>query len=212
MVYAIDHAVLAVAELEEAGERMRRQHGLASVPGGVHPRWGTGNRIVPLGNDYVELIAVIDRAVARANALGRALLELTADASDRWFAVCLSDTDIDATASRLGLVVEAGVRTLPDGSEIRWRSAGIDDEERDVSLPFFIEWTVPAELHPGRAPIVHEVELNGISGIEISGDAGRLRAWLGPAGDTLPIRVVDGHPSIHAVEVGVIDGEPIRLA
>jgi Glyoxalase-like domain len=210
-VYAIDHAVLVVADLDEAGERLRREHGLASVPGGVHPRWGTGNRIVPLGSDYVELIAVVDRGVGRSNALGRALLDLTADGCDRWFALCLSDSDIDATASRLGLVAEAGARTLPDGSELRWRSAGIVDEGRDPSLPFFIEWSVPAERHPGRAPIAHEVEATGITAIEIVGDAGRLRAWLGPAGHALPILVVGGTPSVRAIDVGVAGGDPIRL-
>ncbi|MGH2540154.1 MAG: VOC family protein [Actinomycetota bacterium] len=225
-MYAIDHVVLAVTDLAEAGERLRRVHGLASVPGGVHPRWGTGNRIVPLGEEYLELITVMDRGVARANALGRALLEVTADASERWFAVCLSDTDLDATASRLGLEVKAGARTRPDGSELRWRSAGIDDEDREPWLPFFIEWIVPAELdptrlhpaelhpaelHPGRTPIEHEVEVSGIAGIEIAGEVGRFREWLGPSGDELPIRVVDGAPSVRAVEVGVVGGEPIRL-
>jgi hypothetical protein len=66
--------------------------------------------------------------------------------------------------------------------------------------------------HPaGRAPIAHEVEATGITAIEIAGDAGRLRAWLGPAGDALPILVVGGTPSVRAIDVGVAGGDPIRL-
>ena len=57
---SIDHAVLAVADLDGAGERIFREHGLASVPGGVHPAWGTANRIIPMGADYLELISVVD--------------------------------------------------------------------------------------------------------------------------------------------------------
>ena len=45
----IDHAVLAVADLNDAAQRLRARTGLASIPGGRHPAWGTENRIVPLG-------------------------------------------------------------------------------------------------------------------------------------------------------------------
>lgn len=215
-MYAIDHVVLAVADLEEAGERLHREHGLASARGGVHPRWGTANRIVPLGQDYVELIAVVDPVVGRATALGRALLALTGDGRDRWFAVCLSDTEIEATAARLGLTVEPGERTRPDGSQLRWRGAGIEDADRDVWLPFFIAWDVPAELHPGRGAIEHDAAVLGIARVEVAGDSGRLRAWLGPAGDSLPIEVVDGEPGVQgpgvrAVVLATDGGDPIRL-
>ena len=210
-MYAIDHVVLAVADLEEAGERLHRRHGLASVPGGVHPRWGTANRIVPLGRDYVELIAVVDPAVGGDTSLGRALLALTADGHDLWFAVCLSDTEIESTAARLGLPVEPGERTRPDGSQLRWRGAGIEDTDRDAWLPFFIAWDVPAALHPGRSAIEHDAAVRGIARVEVSGDGERLRAWLGPAGDVVPIEVVDGEPGVRAVTIATDGGDPIRL-
>ena len=210
-MYAIDHVVLAVADLGEAGERLHREHGLASVPGGVHPRWGTGNRIVPLGGDYVELIAVVDPEVGRSTALGRAVLALTDDGRDRWFAVCLSDSDIDATAERLGLTVEPGERSRPDGEHIRWRGAGIEDDHRAAWLPFFIAWEVPSALHPGRTAIDHDADVLGIARVEVAGDAGRLRAWLGPSGDGLPIEVVDGEPGVRAVELATAGGDAIRL-
>jgi hypothetical protein len=210
-MYAIDHVVLAVADLQEAGGRLHREHGLASVPGGVHPRWGTANRIVPLGLDYVELISVVDPDVGRSTALGRALLELTADGSDRWFAVCLSDTEIDATAERLGLEVEPGERARPDGERLRWRGAGIEDDDRDAWLPFFIAWDVPAALHPGRTPIDHDANVLGIARVEVAGDAGRLRDWLDHPGEGLPIAVVDGEPGVRAVELATEGGDPIWL-
>lgn len=210
-MYSIDHVVLAVSDLDEAGERMHRDHGLASVPGGVHPLWGTGNRIVPLGDDYVELISVVDLDVGRTTALGRALLALTEEGPDRWFAVCLTDTDLEATATRLGLEVEAGARTRPDGAELRWRGAGLDDDSRDAWLPFFIAWDVPAELHPGRTPIQHDADVTGIASIEIAGDGSRLRDWLGPRGDSLPFRLVDGDPGVRAVELSTGGGETLPL-
>jgi len=210
-MYAIDHVVLAVADLEEAGERLHREHGLASVPGGLHPRWGTANRIVPLGQDYVELISVVDPEVGRSTALGRALLALTADGRDRWFAVCLSDTEIDATAERLGLAVEPGERARPDGERLRWRGAGIEDGLRDAWLPFFIAWDVPAAWHPGRTAIDHDAVVLGIARVEVAGELARLRDWLGPSGEGLPIEVVDGDPGVRAVELATEGGDPLRL-
>ena len=146
---SIDHAVLAVGDLDEAGARILRTHGLASVPGGVHPRWGTANRIIPLGRDYLELIAVVDPAVADTTAFGRTLQALTADGRDHWAELCVADTDVDATAARLGLEVEAGLRTTPDGREIRWHGAGLEESVRRPYLPFFITWDVPDDLMPG---------------------------------------------------------------
>lgn len=210
-MYSIDHVVLAVRDLDEAGERLRAEHGVSSVPGGVHPGWGTGNRIVPLGVDYVELISVVDPDVGRATPLGRALLELTADGHDRWFAVCLADTDLEATAARLGLRVEPGSRTRPDGAQIAWRGAGLDDDLRAGWLPFFIAWDSPPELHPGRAPASHDAGPTGIAGIDLAGDAAGLREWLGPHGDGLALRVVDGDPGVRSVELSTAEGRTIRL-
>ena len=130
---------------------------------------------------------------------------------DRWFAICLSDTELEVTARRLGLQVEAGARTRPDGVELRWRGAGIDDGARDSWLPFFIAWDVPAELHPGRTTIRHEVDVTGIASVEIAGDPVRLREWLGPEGDGLPIDVSDGDPQIRAVDLSLGDGTTLRL-
>lgn len=210
-VFSIDHVVLAVSDLDEAAERLHRQHGLASVPGGRHAKWGTGNRIVPLGHDYVELIAVVDPDVGRSTELGRTLLALTADGRDRWFAVCLADSELESTATRLGLEVEAGARTRPDGAELRWYGAGIDDDSREAWLPFFIAWDGPPELHPGRTPIAHDVAVTGIGSVEIAGDATRLRTWLGSDGDALPIRVLEGDPGIHAVELATPSRISLRL-
>jgi len=210
-VYSIDHVVMAVSDLDRAGERLHREHGLASVSGGVHPRWGTANRIVPLGDDYLELLAVVDLEIGRSTAPGRALLETSVDGRDPWFSVCLRADDIEATAARTGLSLQPGSRLTLDGSELRWRGAGFDDDAREPWLPFFIAWDVPSAMHPGRLPVRHDVQVTGIASVQIAGDAGRLRAWLGPEGDPLPIDVVDGAPRVREVALSVADGTTLRL-
>lgn len=204
----IDHVVLAVRDLDAAAERLLRDHGLGSVPGGRHPAWGTVNRIVPLGDDYLELVAVEDPSVARATRFGRAIERLSAD-GDRWYAVCLADDDLEGTAARLGLSVSAGVRTRPDGTELRWRSAGVDADREDW-LPFFIAWDVPPADHPGRAQAAHRVPVDGIDRVELAGDPERLRAWVGD--EDVPLYVDgDGAPRVRGVRVRVTGGGGLVL-
>src|SRR5438132_3854521 len=66
----LDHVLIAVADLASAGREIETRHGLASVEGGRHPGWGTANRIVPLGEAYLELIAVSDEAEAAQSPFG----------------------------------------------------------------------------------------------------------------------------------------------
>jgi hypothetical protein len=203
-VLRIDHVVYAVGDLDEAGARLLEEHGLASVAGGEHPRWGTGNRIVPLGDAYVELLAVVDPRVARASALGRAIGGL-ADEGGGWFALCVADDDLDQTAARLGLSVETGGRQRPDGEVVRWRSAGIEDPRRTPDLPFFISWEGPAALHPGRGTAAHPSGATAISVVDVAGDLEGFAAWTG--GADLPVRFVSGERGVRAVVLGTATGE-----
>ncbi|MGZ5306415.1 MAG: VOC family protein [Actinomycetota bacterium] len=204
----IDHVVLGVQDLDVAGDRLLSEHGLASVAGGRHANWGTANRIVPLGADYLELIAVVDPEQAAGTALGREMTELTVD-GDRWFSICLASDDVNPIAARLALPVDPGARTRPDGTEVRWRGAGVDAPTRPRWLPFFITWESARELHPGRTPIQHPSGANGIDWVEVGGDPERLSVWLG--GADLPIRVVDDEPEVHRVVLSTADGAGLVL-
>jgi hypothetical protein len=200
----IDHVVLAVRDLDAAGTRIVNEVGLGSVPGGRHRGWGTGNRIVPLGREYVELLAVVDPIESESSPIGRWISNASRSA-DRFAAWCVSTDEIEEVAERLGLAVARGSRSLSDGRTLRWRSVGFDRVAEHPDLPFFISWDGPPELHPGRAQAQHRVEPNGIAWIEVAGDAGRLQGWL-KDGD-LPIRVVSGDPGVRAVGISTDRGE-----
>mgnify|MGYP003300549875 CR=1 FL=1 len=90
----IDHVVLAVRDLDAAGTRILERLGLGSVPGGRHPGWGTGNRIVPLGHEYVELLAVVDPVQAAASPVGT-WISNASRSGDRLVAWCVSTDDIE---------------------------------------------------------------------------------------------------------------------
>jgi Glyoxalase-like domain len=203
-VLRLDHVVYAVPDLDEAALRFREEFGLDSTEGGRHELWGTANRIVPLGDQYLELVAAVDDQVAAETAFGRGVLERAA-ADGGWFTIAALADDLDAVASRLGLAVTTGARTRPDGQTVRWRMAGLDDPRREPWMPFFLTWDISDELHPGRARAGHGVRATGLGRVEVGGDAERLRTWLG--GDGLPIRVTDDEPGIHRVAISSSDGE-----
>ena len=200
----LDHVVYAVRDLDGAAERFRRDFGLDSVVGGRHEGWGTANRIVPLGEQYVELIGVVDVAEAEATTFGRSVLERT-ETGDGWYTIAVATDDVVMIGERLGLEVDAGSRERPDGEVLKWRMAGLDDPRREPWMPFFLTWDVPVSLHPGSARAGHGVRAAGIAWAEVGGDAERLRAWLGD--EELPIRVSDGNPGIRRVALATSDGE-----
>jgi hypothetical protein len=200
----LDHVVYAVPDLDEAAVRFREEFGLDSTAGGWHERWGTANRIVPLGGQYLELVAVVDEAIALRNPFGRGVLE-RASRGGGWFTIAAVADDLDAVASRLGIEVGSGSRMRPDRQTVRWRMAGLEDRRRDPWMPFFLMWDIPDDLYPGRARAGHGVRAEGVAWVEVGGEANRLREWLG--GEELPIRVVDAVPGIHRVAISTADGE-----
>jgi glyoxalase-like protein len=203
-VFRIDHVVYAVPGLDEAAVRFREEFGLDSTEGGRHERWGTANRIVPLGDQYMELVAAVDRESAAAGGFGRAVMD-RAEAGGGWITLAVATDDIDRVAERLGLEVGSGSRTRPDGEVVRWRMAGLDDPRREPWMPFFLAWDDPEELHPGRARAGHGIRAQRIAWVEVGGDAERLRQWLG--GEELPIRVIEGEPGLRRVGVATSDRE-----
>lgn len=207
----LDHVILAGGDLAAAAERLRRETGIATEPGGSHPGLGTANRVVPLsGGAYLELAGVVDEAVAARAAFGRLVAGAVRSGSDRAVpaAWCVRVRDIDAHAERLGLTATSATRTRPDGVTLRWRLAGVERSLEDPSLPFLISWDVPPDAHPGAltvsGPDVSLVE------IRLSGDPAHLERWLDGGLDLTTVVVERGRPCVRAVVLDV-DGRTVVL-
>ncbi len=195
--------LIAVADLESAGREMEVRHGLASIEGGRHAAWGTANRIVPLGDSYLELVAVVDGAKAAENTFGRWVAS-GVSRSPRPFGWAVRTTELDELARRLDLPVHAGSRTTPDGVQLRWRSAGIDQAAAEPSLPFFIEWG-PETAYPGRAAAHHRAGSATLARLTLDADPDRLAGWLGD--HQLPIAVRAGNPAVITIYISSEAGD-----
>lgn len=203
-VLELDHVVWATADLAGTADAWRREYGLDSIDGGRHERWGTENRIVPLGSSYVELLAVFDPTLAAGDRFATSVAD-RAGAGGGWLVPVLATDDLDGVAARLGLEVVEGSRRRPDGVVLRWRSAGVSEPRRERSWPFFISWDVPPDVHPSATRAGHGTRATGISNVEVSGEPADLEAWLGEVPPQLSI--VDGSPAVLSVTVSTLDGD-----
>ncbi len=194
-----------MADLASAGRELETLHGLASIAGGRHPGWGTANRIVPLGESYLELIAVVDDAEAAAGPFGR-WVAAASSATLRLLGWAVRTDQLDEVARRLGLTVGAGSRAGSAGGLLSWRSAGVEQAAAEHSLPFFIEWGAGTPF-PGRAPVSHAAGSVRLSSLRLRGDADRLAAWLGD--HRLPITVGAGAPAVSSIVLTGDDGETV---
>jgi hypothetical protein len=199
----IDHVIFGTGDIEATAARLHTKHGLGSVVGGRHEGRGTGNRIVPLGSAYLELMGVVDATEAAAHPFGKWFTSQIAD-GDRFLMWCIGTDDIESVARRLSLDVEEWTRATPDGTILSWRLAGLEISNEHPEIPFFIQWTVPEELHPSRAKAAHRVAPDGYEAITLGGDSERVGAWLGDA--QLPVRFTTGAPGVRGVTIATKEG------
>jgi hypothetical protein len=189
----LDHVLIAIDDLEVAAKEVEERYGLASVEGGRHQGFGTANRIVPLGETYLELVAVVDEAEAAATAFGS---WVGGGERPRLLGWCVRTDELDAVAERLGLTIADGSRARPDGTVVRWRMAGLERSAEEPSLPFFIEWGAGTP-YPGGAL----AQSATVDELRARGDQDRIAQWIGDA--NIPLSVSEGDPALLAV---ILDG------
>lgn len=198
---AIDHVLVPVDDLDAAGAVVEARYGLASIDGGRHPGWGTANRIIPLGDAYLELVAVVDPDVAARSTFGRWIAAATAGEPLGW---AVRTLDIDEVAGRLGLSVAEGSRQTPGGDVLRWRSAGLEVVTSEAGLPFFIEWGDGVRL-PGAAVVEHPDGPVRLRSLTVGADPARLASWLGR--NDLPVSAPSDGPGVVSVVLARGDDE-----
>lgn len=173
MFTRIDHVTVCVADLEQAMAQYRKL-GFHVAMGGVHAGKGTHNAIAFNAADYIELLAIRDRAEYRAAvAAGRgdAGLEeyIAAGGGLRSIMIQSDDLAADVAAMRARGVdvsdaTEGGRRT-PAGQELRWKVAVPGG--RDPLPLAFIEHLTP--LAERRAAVGAPAEQpNRVFGLERS--------------------------------------------
>lgn len=179
----VDHVVYA-AEHDGArptAERLAAELGVEAVDGGVHPRFGTRNVILPLLDDrYLEVVEVLDHPASDKAPFGQ-VVRARSEAGGGWLGWVVAVDDISEQEQRLGRDAVDGNRHRPDGVELRWKQLGIKGLQADPQLPFFVEWDKDVP-HPSEGTQTQV----GLKSLEIAGDPERVRDWVGVEEDFVP--------------------------
>jgi hypothetical protein len=163
----------------ETAARLAEELGEHFVDGGLHPRFGTRNMVLPLRDQtYLEVVEVLDHPASDKAPFGQAVRAKSAQGGG-WLGWVVAVDDIDKVEARLGQEAVLGNRFRPDGVELRWRQVGVMGLKSDPQLPFFVEWDTP----PGQHPSVGASGDLRLDAIEIAGDPDRVSQWLGESVD-----------------------------
>jgi len=179
----VDHVSYAAERdgLKATAQRLSEQLGVESFDGGVHPRFGTRNIILPLAHErYVEVVTVLDHPASDKAPFGQAV-RARSEAGGGWLGWVVRVDDMTEAEQRLGREAAVGSRHRPDGVELKWLQLGVKGLIADPQLPFYIKWD-DQSLHPSEGA---NTEVT-ICGVQIAGDPERVREWLGglPADET----------------------------
>ena len=207
----IDHICLGCQNLYEAAARLRRETKLNNYDGG----WGSiGNalRVVPLGNhQYLEVESIIDQKGAAGKPMAEYFMQRTVsgDALIGWVLRLDTLDELTGIAERIGRTTNVGpftARLKPDGTAVQVCATPNSIEAWPKGLPNFVYWP-ETTIHPGNEKAHHWIQPSGISWVEIGGEAGAIREWIGAGAGDLPLRFVGGEPGVRAVAIKTSVGE-----
>ena len=146
----LDHVsyVTTHEQLADTVQRLGSLIGSAFVDGGIHPRFGTRNFTCALKNgQYIEVVCPLDHPATEQTPWGKAVKK-KADEGGGWFTWVFSTDDMSSIEAKFGRKAMEGHRTLPNGTELKWKQIGVKEISDSRELPFFIQW-LTAE-HPSQ--------------------------------------------------------------
>ncbi len=182
MLTGIDHIIIGVHNVTEAARIFNEKLGLAVSGGGIHPSGGTENRIIVIGDTYIELIAVRTPQEAQQSILDRLAK------GEGYLNFVLSSNAIDADTAAMrnrGIAVigpTPGSLNAANGQSRAWSRSDVERPDLTQHYPFLIQhdstgeerrhrlagWTKPPEHPLGTSKV-----LSATIVVENLGEAGQ---------------------------------------
>jgi hypothetical protein len=190
MLTSLDHIIIGVRDLERAARTFGHELGLLPSGGGIHPIGGTANRIIVIGDTYLELIAVTQPEEAQESIRRR--LEM----GEGYLNCVFSSDDLAADSQAIrarGIALigpVAGSLRSADGRERAWQRVDVERPDLTQRYPFIIQhdstgeerrrrlagWSSPP-VHPLGASNVRSVTLAVENLTEASQRFARIYGW-----------------------------------
>ncbi|XVX20679.1 VOC family protein [Actinomycetota bacterium] len=178
----VDHVSYAAESdgLQATAERLAAKLDAQTFDGGVHPRFGTRNVIIPLGHErYLEVVEALEHPASYRAPFGQAVRKRSEDGGG-WLGWVIAVEDIKPLEERLGRDAVDADRTLPDGTQLQWKQLGVNGLITDPQLPFFVQW-LTTDRHPSTQRADNGIVINHLT---IAGDPERVHEWIGEPANT----------------------------
>lgn len=142
----LDHLAVTATDLDEGCAVVEEALGVRLAPGGQHPNMATHNRLLGLGDVYLEVIAPDPSLPRPAHPRWFRMDERSGTGLTNW--ICAVD-DLDAALANSP--PGTGIATPLSRGNYRWRFAVPPDGRLpfDDAHPALIQWE--GDLHPARA-------------------------------------------------------------
>ncbi|GAC1463009.1 MAG: hypothetical protein PVS3B3_18990 [Ktedonobacteraceae bacterium] len=150
MLTGLDHIIIGVRDLDVATEIFRDKLGLMPSGGGVHATGGTANRIIVIGDTYLELIVVHTPAEAQTSIVERLVN------GEGYLNFVLSSNDMQADSEAMkarGVSLvgpEKGALKAGDGRTRAWSRTNIERPDLTQHYPFLIQHDSTGEERRSR--------------------------------------------------------------
>ena len=192
----IDHLVITAPTLASGAEWIERSLGVAPGPGGAHPRMGTHNLLLRLGEStFLEVLAIDPSAARPARPRWFGLDDVGPDDAPRLAAWVARTDDLHASPADL-LALLGPIETMTRGTR-EWLITIPPDGGLTLggALPALIEWQSP------RVPVGAGLPEAGcaLAGLGLRHpQCGRLHELLVLAGLADPVAIGAGTPGLWA--------------
>ncbi len=139
MLTGLDHIIIGVHDLEAATAIFSDKLGLVASGGGVHATGDTANRIIVIGNTYLELIAVRTPAEAQQSMVNRLAK------GEGYLNFVLTSNDIQADSAAMkqrGVSIigpKKGSLNAGDGRSRAWQRTDVERPDLTQHYPFLIQ-------------------------------------------------------------------------
>lgn len=158
---ALDHLIIAVADLDRGIAWLEEKSGVRAMIGGSHPGRGTRNALLSLGaGHYLEIVAPDPAQPESKQGEPAEMAKLEAPLMGGW---AVTSKDLAADLARIraaGLEIAGpfpGGRDRPDGRKLSWQTA-FASGPLAANLPFLIEWGAGSAHPSSDAPAMGKVE------------------------------------------------------
>jgi hypothetical protein len=144
LLLAFDHVILGAPDLDLGLAFVAERLGVRAEAGGRHPRWGTRNALISLGErEYLEILAPDPAVSAPPEPRPFGIEGLASPRLVTWIARGTRLEEHVARARTFGIelgAVTSGIRERGDGVTLSWRMTDLEAPRESGVFPFLIDW------------------------------------------------------------------------